>query len=263
MGQVIVLTSGKGGVGKTTSVAGLGAALSLLEQKTVVVDLDMGLRKLDLTTGVSDRSSSHWGDVIKNHCSLEDALIPHSHYLSLFILPAPQGETHQDYSEEEMKQLYRQLSNQFDYVLIDCPAGAEQGFYNAVCGADKALIVVQCEAGSVRDGDKIAHLLTERGLSEIQLLINRYQPHLAREGILLSIEQVMDAIKLPLVGIVHEDTALIKAGNTGEPIFLTPNSKGAVCYKNIAKRLLGQEVPLAVFQKKPLLERLKKAWKQG
>ncbi len=262
MGQIIVLTSGKGGVGKTTSAAGLGVALSLLEQKTVVIDLDLGLRKLDLTTGVSDRSSSHWGDVIRNHCSLEDALIPHPHYLSLFILPAPQGQSHQDYTEEEMAMLYCQLAKQFDFVLIDCPAGAEQGFYNAVCGANKALIVVQCEAGSVRDGDKIAQLLTEQGISQIQLIINRYQPHLVREGILLSVEQVMDAIKLPLAGIVYEDTALIKAGNTGQPVFLTPDSKGAVCYKNIAKRLLGQEVPLAVFQKEPFLKRLKKVWKQ-
>ncbi len=261
MGQVIVLTSGKGGVGKTTSAAGLGAALSLLEQKTVIIDLDMGLRKLDLTTGVSDRSSSHWGDVIRNQCSLEDALIPHPHYLSLSILPAPQGQPHQDYTEE-LKTLYSQLAEQFDFVLIDCPAGAEQGFYNSICGADKALIVVQCEAGSVRDGDKIAQLLTEQGISQIQLIINRYQPCLVQEGILLSIEQVMDAIKLPLAGIVHEDIALIKAGNTGQPVFLTPDSKGAVCYKNIAKRLLGQEIPLAVFPKEPLLKRLRQAFKQ-
>lgn len=262
MGQIIVLTSGKGGVGKTTSVAGLGAALSLLEKKTVMIDLDIGLRKLDLTTGVSDQSSSHWGDVIRKNCSLEEALIPHPHYLSLFVLPAPQAGVHHDYTEEEMKELYRQLSEQFDFVLIDCPAGAEQGFYNAICSADKALVVVQCETASLRDGDKIAQLLTENNITDIQLIINRYQPVLAEEGVLLSIEQVLDTVKLPLAGIVYEDNALIKAGNTGEPIFLSPTSKGAVCYKNIAKRLTGKEIPLATFQKPSLLNRLKKLRKK-
>ncbi len=262
MGQVIVLTSGKGGTGKTTSAATLGAALSLEGQKTVVIDLDVGLRKLDLVTGVSDRSSSHWGDVVKNHCSLEESLIPHPHYQSLFILPAPQEEVHQSFTEEELKLLYRQLADRFDFVLVDCPPGAEQGFSNAVCGADQALIVVQCEAGSVRDGDKIARLLTERGISNLHLIINRYQPHLVREGILLSIEQVLEIIKLPIIGIVHEDTALMKAGNTGDSSCLTPDSKGCVCFQNIAKRLLGQEVPLASSLKDPLLKRLKNAWKQ-
>lgn len=262
MGQIIVLTSGKGGVGKTTSAAGLGAALSLLEQRTVVVDLDMGLRKLDLTTGVSDYSSRHWGDVIQKNCTLEEALLPHPHYLSLFILPAPQVGMHSDYTEEEMNGLYQMLSQQFDFVLIDCPAGAEQGFFNAICGAQKALIVAQCETASVRDSDKIARLLTEKGITDLQLIINRYQPQLVSEGVLLSIEQVMDAVKLPLAGIVHEDTALIKAGNTGEPIFLSPDSKGAVCYKNIAKRLIGKEVPLAGFKKPSFFNRLKQLQKK-
>lgn len=263
MGQVIVITSGKGGVGKTTSAASLGEALSLLEQNTVVVDLDVGLRKLDLTMGVSDRNIFHWGDVIQKRCTLEEALIPHPHYLSLFILPAPQGESHQSFSPEQMKELYRQLCRQFDFVLIDCPAGIEQGFINAVCGADKALVVVQCETGSVRDGDKIAQILTEQKISQIELIINRYQDNLVKQGVLMSIEDVMEAVKLPLAGIVQEDISLMKAGNSGQPIFLVPNSPAAVCYKNIACRMLGQDVPLAKFKKEPLLTRLKKAWKEN
>ena len=208
-------------------------------------------------TGVSDRSVNHWGDVIQKNCSLDDALIPSPHHPSLFILPAPQSESPKDYTKEEMEALYCMLSKQFDFVLIDCPTGAEQGFHNAVRGAEKALIVVQCEATSIRDCDKIAHLLTEQGLTQIQLIINRYQADLIQEGILLSIEQVMDVVKLPLIGIIPEDKALIKAVNSGESIFQISNAKSAACYSNIAKRLLGQEVPLTSFKTKSLLNRMK------
>lgn len=262
VGQVIVVTSGKGGVGKTAAVANLGCALALLEQKTVLVDLDLGLCKLDLITGISDRSITHLGDVLSGRDSLEEALVPHPHYLNLSILPAPQQETHQSFSSEQMRQLYEQLRSRFDYVLVDCPAGAEQGFYHAICGADRALLVTLCETASVRDGDKIAQLLIDQGIGQIQLIINRYQESLVKQEVLLSIEEVMEALKLPLIGIVPEDVNVIKAGNQGQPIFVIPNAPAALCYQNIARRLTGQEVALARFSKDSLLTRLKKAWKE-
>ena len=261
MGQVIVITSGKGGAGKTAAAASLGGALSLLEQKTALVDLDIGLGKLDLITGVSGRSIVHLGDVIRGIYPLDEALIPHPHYLNLFLLSAPQQETHHSFTPEQMKQIYKQLSKRFDYVLVDCPAGAEQGFLNAICGADRALVIVQCETSSVRDGDKITQLLIDQGVEKIELVINRYQQQLVRQGILLSIEEVLETLKLPLIGIVPEDRNVIKAGNTGQPIFMTPDTPAAVSFRNIARRLTGQEVPLARFQKEPLLSRLKRAWK--
>jgi len=257
VGEIIVITSGKGGVGKTTSVAALGVALSLLDQKTLIVDLDIGLRNLDLVSGISDRTVNHWGDVIRKKCSLENALVTHPNYPLLHILSAPQWESHQNYTNEEMKSFYQRLASQFDFVLIDSPTGAEYGFSHAVCGAEKALVLVQGEITSVRDGDKIAHFLSEQGCNQIYLMINRFQPSLVQEGIVLSIEQMIDAVKLPLIGIIPEDIAITKSVNSGKSVFQFSDSKSAKCYENIAKRLLGKEVPLTVFKTKPLLNRLK------
>ncbi len=262
VGRVIVITSGKGGVGKTSVTAGLGCALSMLGHPTVLVDLDAGLGKLDLITGVSDLSCTHWGDVLQENCSLEDALLQHPHDENLWVLPAPQTTFHDAFTEQQLADLYQTLAQRFTFVLLDCPPGAGLGFSHAVCGAEEALIVTQCETPAVRDCDRITSLLEQRGLTKLRMIINRYQENLVRHGAMLSVEEVLNRVRLPLAGIVSEDEAIFRACSLGQPISLSSGCPSAGCFSAIAHRLLGEEVPLTVPSGEGFFSRWKQAWRR-
>ncbi len=262
MGEVLVITSGKGGVGKTTAAANIGASLALDGKKTVIVDMDLGLRKLDIALGIADRVVYNVVDVIKERCSLEDALVKDARFGELYVLAASQSENKLSVTPEETKKLFRSLAEKFDFVIVDSPAGVERGFENSVAGADSAVIVVIPEPASVRDADRIADILTEQyHIRNITVLINRYRADLVKHNVMLGADRIIDMLRVGISGIIPEDDSVISCVSRGCPA-ITGNSRAAVCFKNTAKRLLGADIPLSCFKTDSLLKRIAKAFKQ-
>ncbi len=254
--RVIVITSGKGGVGKTTSTANIAAALAKFGKKVVAIDADVGLRNLDVIMGLENRVVYNFIDVIEKTCRLEAALVKDKRVPGLFLLPAAQTRTKDAVNQEQMLELCEQLKNfeiksedsgevsHFDFILLDCPAGIESGFKNAAVGADEALVVTTPEIPAVRDADRIIGMLESMGKSPIRLIINRLRPNMIQVGDMLAKEDILDVLAIKLIGIVPEDETVIKSTNKGEPMTLTIESPAAQAYLNIADRLLGNEVPL-------------------
>ncbi len=242
----IVLCSGKGGVGKTTLTANLGVALAKLNKKTCVVDADYGLRNLDLLLGLESRIVFTAQEVISGGCRLEQALVRHKHETNLMLMPAGNPRMLDWFSSEHMRTLITLLSESFDFILIDAPAGVEDGFKNAVAGASEAILVVNPEISSVRDADRVAGLLASQGtIDTIQLLVNRVRPRMVEKLDMLSIEDVLDILAIPLLGVVQEDEQVIIAANLGEPLALgKPKSPAAFAYGNIARRIQGEDIPI-------------------
>ena len=261
MGEVIVITSGKGGVGKTTSAANIGAALSLFGQRVVIIDTDLGLRKLDIALGVGDRVVYDLVDVIYDRCSIGQALVHDKRFYELYVLPASQSSDKSAVNPQQMKELCNRLKTEFDYILIDSPAGMEQGFVNAVSAADRAVVVIIPEPASVRDADRIIDLLAEHSVTDVKLLINRLRSDMVKRGDMLAPESIIQTLGTELVGIVPEDDLVISAVNKGKPVILLEQSRAALCFKNIARRLMGEDVALAYFKPDGLWKRLKKAFK--
>ena len=218
MSQVIVVTSGKGGVGKTTTSANIGTALNLLGKKVVLLDADIGLRNLDVVMGLENRIVYDLVDVVEGRCRIKQALIKDKRYEGLYLLPAAQTRDKDAVSPEQMKKLCDTLKEDFDYIIVDCPAGIEQGFKNAVAGADRALVVTTPEVSAVRDADRIIGLLEANGISNIQLIINR-------------------------VRIVPDDENIVITTNRGEPAVSDKNALAGKAFRNIADRIEGNEVP--------------------
>lgn len=260
MGEVIVITSGKGGVGKTTSAANIGAALSLCGKRVVIVDMDLGLRKLDISLGIGDRVAYDIVDVLQKRCTVRQALLHDKRFYECYILPASQTCDKSAINEQQMKELCEQLKQDFDYVLIDCPAGIEQGFVNAVCAADKALIVVIPEPASIRDADRVLDLLADYGIQESKVLINRFREDMARRGDMLSVEEIIHLLRVGIVGVIPEEDDVLIAIQKGKPVLSVPDSRAAICYQNVAKRLLGETPPLEQFRPNGFWKRLKKAF---
>lgn len=259
MGEAIVITSGKGGVGKTTTTANLGTALALLEKKVCLIDTDIGLRNLDVVMGLENRIFYDLVDVIEGRCKINQALIKDKRFEHLSLLPAAQTTDKSAVQPESVKQIVDQLKDEYDYVLIDCPAGIEQGYKNAVAGADKAIIITTPEKASVRDADRIIGLLELENIVSPQLVVNRIRKHLVENGDMLDVEEIVQILSIELLGIVIEDDAVIKAANSGEPVAFQPNTQAALAYRNIARRVLGESVPLLSFEeKKSFLVRIKK-----
>ena len=256
MGEVIVVTSGKGGVGKTTTVANIGTGLAMLDKRTVVVDTDIGLRNLDVILGLENRIVYNLVDVINGKCRLKQALIKDKRHPELYLLPSAQTKDKSAVSPEQMIKLTEELREEFDFVLLDCPAGIEQGFRNAIAGADKALVVTTPEVSAIRDADRIIGLLEADGIQDIHLIINRLRPDMIARGDMMSVEDVVEILAVNLIGSILDDEQIVIAANQGEP-FSGRNSQAEEEYRNICSRLLGEEVPFApLHQKKGMLQRI-------
>ncbi|MDL2281042.1 septum site-determining protein MinD [Selenomonadales bacterium OttesenSCG-928-I06] len=244
MGEVIVVTSGKGGVGKTTTTANLGAGLSLLGKKVVLVDTDIGLRNLDVVIGLENRIVYDLVDVIEETCRLKQALIRDKRYETLYLLPAAQTRNKNSVTPEQMSKLTEQLAEEFDYVLIDCPAGIEGGFKNAIAGADRAIVVTTPEVSAVRDADRIIGLLESAGKHNPKLLINRIRPVMVKKGDMMDIDDIIEILAVDLLGIIPEDEYIIISTNRGEPAVGNDTSFAGQAYKNIVRRITGENIPL-------------------
>ena len=242
--RVIVTTSGKGGVGKTTSTANIAAALAKFGKKVVAVDADVGLRNLDVIMGLENRVVYNFIDVIEKTCKMSQALVKDKRVPGLYLLPAAQTRTKDAVNPEQMIALCEELKPDFDFVLLDCPAGIEGGFKNAAAGADEALVVTTPEIPSVRDADRIIGMLESMGKSPIRLIINRLRPNMVQDGDMLAKDDILDVLSIDLIGVVPEDDSVIRATNNGEPMTMTLDSPAAHAYLNIAERLLGRDVPL-------------------
>jgi septum site-determining protein MinD len=242
--RVIVITSGKGGVGKTTSTANIAVALAKAGKRVVAVDTDIGLRNLDMVMGLESRVVYNFIDVIEKNCRLNQALVRDKRVENLHLLPAAQTRTKDAVSPAQMMELCEQLRPDFDFVLLDCPAGIEGGFKNAAAGADEALIVTTPEVPAVRDADRIIGMLESMGKSPIRLIINRFRVAMVQNNEMLSQEDILDVLAIKLIGIVPEDDSVIKAANRGEPLTFAHDSPAALAYANIAARILGENVPL-------------------
>lgn len=243
MGTSIVITSGKGGVGKTTTTANLGTGLALLGKKVVVLDADTGLRNLDLHLGLENRIVYNLVDVIEGTCKLKQALIKDKRLDNLYLLPTAQIKDKTCINQEQMQELVESLKDDFDFTLIDCPAGIEGGFENAVAGADMALIVTTPEVSAVRDADRIIGKLESKGIDDHRLIVNRINYDMTKKGEMLNIDDMTDILSIKLIGIVPEDERIVVSTNRGEPVILDENSKAGQAFKNIARRILGEEVP--------------------
>ena len=252
MSEVIVITSGKGGVGKTTTTANLGTGLAVLGKKVALVDADIGLRNLDVVMGLENRIVYDLVDVVEGNCRLKQALIKDKRFDGLFLLPAAQTRDKDAVSPEQMQKLCANLKEEgFDFIILDCPAGIEQGFKNAIAGADKAIVVTTPEVSAVRDADRIIGLLEANGLNDPLLILNRLRIDLVQRGDMMNLDDVTEILAIDIAGVVPDDENIVIATNKGEPIVNDPNSKAGTAYRNIVRRLLGETVPFMEFKEEP------------
>lgn len=248
MSRIIVTTSGKGGVGKTTVTANLGMALARLGRKVALVDADFGLRNLDLLLGLENRVVYTTLEVLAGECRLEQALVKDKREPGLVLLPAAQNRTKDAVNPEQMQQLVNSLTESYDYVVIDSPAGIETGFKNAIAGAKEALIVTTPEIAAVRDADRVVGLLEAEGIKKIHLIVNRLRPAMVQVNDMMSVEDVQEILAIPIIGVVPEDERVIVSTNRGEPLVLSENpSLAGKAFDNIARRLEGQTVDFIDF----------------
>ncbi|HHW02022.1 MAG TPA: septum site-determining protein MinD [Thermoanaerobacterales bacterium] len=249
MSQVLVITSGKGGVGKTTTTANIGTGLALYKhRKVVMVDADIGLRNLDVVMGLENRIVYDLVDVTHGMCRLKQALIKDKRFENLYLLPAAQTKDKTAVTPDQMKKLCEDLRKEFDYVLIDCPAGIEQGFKNAIAGADRAIIVTTPEVSAVRDADRIVGLLEASGFEEPKLIINRIRPDMVKRGDMMNIDDMIDILAIELLGVVPEDEKIVISTNRGEPAVADEYSRAGQAYRNITRRIEGEDVPLMTIE---------------
>ncbi len=248
LGRAVVITSGKGGVGKTTTTANLGTALAQRGARVALVDADVGLRNLDILLGLENRVHHHLLDVLEETVTLDEALVPDKHGDNLFLLAAAQAREKDEVDTEKMRALIEALRERFDYVLIDSPAGIEKGFKNAVIGAEEAIVVCTPEVSAVRDVDRIVGLLGNR--FRPQLIINRLRPELVKKGKMLSVDDVNAILRLPLLGVIADEPQIIVTTNRGEPLALRRDTATANAYHAIAARIAGEDVPAPTVELK-------------
>lgn len=247
MSEVIVITSGKGGVGKTTTTANIGTGLAFAGQRVVLVDTDIGLRNLDVIMGLENRIVYDLVDVVEGFCRLKQALIKDKRFDGLFLLPAAQTRDKTSVNPQQMMKLCQELKEEFDYILIDCPAGIEQGFRNAIAGADKAIVITTPEVSAVRDADRIIGLLEANEIRNPKLIINRLRFDMVRRGDMMSIDDIIDILAVSLIGVVPDDEKIVVSSNRGEPVISDEKSAAGLAYRNIVKRIKGEEVPFINF----------------
>ena len=259
MSEALVITSGKGGVGKTTACANLGVALATMGNKVVMVDADIGLRNLDVVMGLENRIVYDLVDVVEGYCRLRQALIKDKRVDGLFLLPAAQTKDKSAVNPDQMKELIAGLKEEHDFVLVDCPAGIEQGFRNAIAGADRAIIVTTPEVAAVRDADRITGLLEASEFDKPELIINRLKPRMVARGDMMDIPDIIDILAIDLLGVVPEDEYIVVSANRGEPAVLVDSSRAGQAYRNIARRIAGEEVPfMDLTEKETIWDRIKR-----
>lgn len=244
MAEILVITSGKGGVGKTTATANLGVSLALLDKQVLVVDSDIGLRNLDLILGVENQVKHDWVEFLDGKASLEEVCLVDRRFPGLHILPASQWKGKESVNIRQMRKMMNTLRPRYDYILIDSPAGIELGFRNAASVADGALIVTTPEISALRDADRIVGLLEGLKIKDPRLIINRLRPDLVARGDMMSCQDIMELLSIELIGIVPEDDRVVVASNRGEPAALDPLSRAGEAYRRIARRLSGEIVPI-------------------
>ena len=262
MGEVIVITSGKGGVGKTTTTANVGTGLAKLDKKVVLIDTDIGLRNLDVVMGLENRIVYNLVDVIEGNCRIKQALIKDKRYPNLYLLPSAQTRDKTSVSPEQMGKLSDELKKEFDYILMDCPAGIEQGFKNAIAGADRALVITTPEVSAVRDADRIIGLLEANEIKNTHLVVNRLRNDMVKRGDMMSSDDVVEILAIDLIGVVPDDESIVVSTNQGEPLAGNDSLAGQA-YMNVCRRILGEEVPfLDLNGKTGLFERLSSLFKK-
>ena len=257
MSEVIVITSGKGGVGKTTTTANLGMGLAMRGKNVVLVDTDTGLRNLDLLLGLENRIMYDLIDVTQGRVPYKKALVRHKKVENLFLLPTSQVKDKSAVNPEELVKLCEELRKEFDYILIDCPAGIEQGFQTAIAAADVAIVVTMPEISAVRDADKIIGELGRADKENIKLIVNRIRPQMVESGDMLDMDDINDILSIDCIGQVPDDIKVVTAANRGEPCVMSHDSEAGQAYRNIVGRLLGEKIPFMEFEKEGFWSRLK------
>ncbi len=242
-GRVITVTSGKGGVGKTTTTANLGVALARLGYKVVLMDADIGLRNLDVVMGLENRIVYDLVDIVEGRCKLRQAMIKHKQFPDLYLIPAAQTRDKTAVSPSNMVEITNKLREEIDYIIIDSPAGIERGFRNALAPADDVLIVTNPEVSAVRDADRITGLIEAANRGPAQLILNRVKGEMIRRGEMLSAKDVTDILAIKIIGIVPDDESVVPASNSGIPVVLNGKSRAGTAFNNIARRLTGEDVP--------------------
>ena len=248
MSEVIVVTSGKGGVGKTTTSANIGTVLAAMGKRVVLIDTDIGLRNLDVVMGLENRIVYNLVDVVEGKCRFKQALIKDKRHSNLYLMPSAQTKDKSAVNPEQMVKMIEQLRSQFDFIILDCPAGIEQGFKNAIAGADRALVVTTPEVSAIRDADRIIGLLEAGGFSKIDLIINRLRYDMVKRGDMMSAADVIDILAISLIGIVPDDENVVIATNQGEPLVGNGTLAGKA-YQNICYRVTGKEIPFLDFER--------------
>jgi septum site-determining protein MinD len=252
-GNVITVTSGKGGVGKTTTTANLAVSLALAGKRVIVVDADIGLRNLDLVMGLENRILYDVVDVVEGRCQLDQALVRDTRVDSLYLLAAAQTRDKADVGIQQMVSVCKSLTHMADYVIIDSPAGIEHGFQSAVAPADRVLIVTTPDVSALRDADKVIFLLERDWKHQPGLVVNRYNARLSRNGELRDVDDILDILAVDLLGVVPEDKSIVLATDRGTPVVLGKRSWVATAYRNIAQRIMGNNVPLMDFREPGLI----------
>lgn len=243
MSEIIVITSGKGGVGKTTTSANVGTGLAILGKKVVLIDTDIGLRNLDVVMGLENRIVYNLVDVVEGNCRMKQALIKDKRYPNLFLLPSAQTRDKTSVSPGQMVKLVEGLREEFDYILLDCPAGIEQGFQNAIAGADRAIVVTTPEVSAIRDADRIIGLLEAACMGTIDLVVNRIRKDMVKRGDMMSLDDVMDILAIDIIGAVPDDEDIVISTNQGEPLVGMGTPAGQA-YMEICRRIVGEKIPL-------------------
>ena len=259
MGKVIVITSGKGGVGKTTSTANIGTALALQGKKVCLIDMDIGLRNLDVVLGLENRIIYDIVDVVEGRAKLHQAIIKDKRFDdNLYLLPAAQNADKHSLNEEQMIELVGELKEDYDFVIIDCPAGIEQGFKNSVAAADEAILITTPEISAIRDADRIIGLIEQMDIEGPRLIINRIRKRMMQDGEVMDIDEITRHLSVELLGIILEDDNVVRSSNKGNQVVLDPDKSASKGYRNIARRILGETVPLMSMkeEKKTFWQRL-------